>query len=153
MGGTGGVPSASPLGPPPSAPLGGCHRASITGTEDKSRLDGRALDEAVGWVLGVRGQLRAVLGLGVETRTKAREGTGPALEQCGRVPAGMAMLLARVTGQGSRLSQVGSLAEGPPSLADQMPRKSQAEELEVSEARGAHGAQEWDLTGPGDRRW
>ena len=40
-----------------------------------------------------------------------------------------------------------------PSLADQMPWKSQAEELEVSEARGAHGAQEWDLTGPGDRRW
>ena len=100
----------------------------------KSRLDRRTLDEAVGWVLGVRGQLRAVLGLGVETRTKARGGTrpsgsggggtDPALEQCHRVPAGTAMLLAWVTGQGSRLSQVGSLAEGPPSLADQMPRKS-----------------------------
>lgn len=125
---------APALRPPPSAPLGGRHRTSIMGPKDKSRLDRRTLDEAVGWVLGVRGQLRAVLGLGVETRTKARGGTrpsgsggggtDPALEQCNRVPAGTAMLLAWVTGQGSRLSQVGSLAEGPPSLADQMPRKS-----------------------------
>ena len=40
----------------------------------------------------------------------------------------------------------------PRALQTRCHGRAGAEELDVSEARGAHGAQEWDLTGPGDRR-
>lgn len=66
---------------------------------------------------GSRGQLRAVPGLGVETRARAREGTRPSgrgevgetePRSCAVMcPRPVPMLLARITGQGSGLSQVG----------------------------------------------
>lgn len=133
---------APALRPPPSA---GRHRTSITGPEDKSRLDGRTLDEAVGRVLGV-GAAEPVPGLGVETRTKAGAGTRP----CGRGKAGetqpwscavvwlqaMAMLLARVTGQDSGLSRWGHWQRDPRALQTRCPRRAGAEELDVLGARG-----------------
>lgn len=110
---------APALRPPPSA---GRHRTSITGPEGKSRLDGRTLGEAVGRVLGV-GVAEAGAGPGCGDKDKAGAGTRP----CGRGEAGetqpwscavvwlqaMAMLLARVTGQGSGLSRWGHWQRDP----------------------------------------
>lgn len=125
---------APALRPPPSAPLGGRHRTSIMGPEDKSRLDRRTLDEAVGWVLGVRGAAKGGAGAGCgdqdqgsgrdEAQRKRGRWDRPSPGAVQSCACGHSHASCRGTGQGSGLSQVGSLAEGPPSLADQVPRKS-----------------------------